>query len=49
MRLWSLLVCVAVLLVCAITGFAYVGQTYIPTDANDHLLDNVKGLGGPKK
>jgi len=48
-RLWALLLCTAILVVCAIFSFGVLFERYIPTEKNDHLLDNVKGLGGPKR
>lgn len=47
MKLWALVVCAALIALCAAAAFAYVGET-MPTAENDHLLDGVPGLGGPK-
>ena len=40
--------CVAVLLVCAAGAFGYLAER-VPAEYNDHLLDGVQGLGGPKR
>lgn len=48
MKLWALVLCSAAIALCAVTAFAYVGNT-MPTATNDHLLDGVPGIGGPKR
>lgn len=48
MRLWQLAVLVIVI---AAAGVCLAGilTERAPTSENDHLLDNVPGLGGPKR
>lgn len=49
MRLWLLGLCIAILATVAGVGIVYAFETWVPTDGNDHLLDGVTGLGGPKQ
>lgn len=48
MKLWMLVICAAAIALFAVTAFGYVAE-HLPTVENDHLLDGVPGLGGPKR
>ena len=48
MKLWSLILCVAAVLAALVAGVGYLSAKAPGLD-NDHLLDGVQGLGGPKR